>query len=167
MSSDTCDAVLERIFLDGPLDPADRAHSETCARCLRDGPLMARLARELGASVVPDPPAGLTRRVVAAATPLAAAARPAARAYWRQLRHAVAVAVLPLPLIVLLDAYLIALVHAVLRAMLPATLSAYLTFNFAALTILAVALTYAAVPLLADRQIRLARRELGLAGVSP
>jgi hypothetical protein len=48
----------------------------------------------------------------------------------------------------------------VLSAVLPGALSLYLVFNYAATLALLLALTYSAIPILAERQARLRREEV-------
>jgi hypothetical protein len=154
-----CDDILEAVLLGGELDPAAAAHVRECARCGQEAPALQAIAAALRGDVVPDPAAGLRQRTLATASPLLAGRTAASeRSYRRHLGRAVAAALLPLPLVLVLDAYVVRGFHAVLSVLLPATVSTYLAFNFAALVMLATALTYAAVPVLADRQLRLARR---------
>ncbi len=155
----TCGNVLEALFLARDLDPAATAHLQECARCREQATALAAVGARLRAATAPAPPPGLRRRTLAAAAPLLAERAAAlAHGYRRRLTRAVAAALVPLPIVLALDAYAIRTLHAFLSALLPAPVSAYLAFNFAALVVLTIALTYAAVPVLADRQIRLARR---------
>jgi len=153
-----CDDVLEAVFLGAELDPAATAHVRECPRCGQEEPALRAIAATLGADVAPAPLAALGQRTLAAAAPLLAGhAAAAERSYRRHLGRAVAAALLPLPLVLVLDAYVVRGLHAALSVLLPAIVSTYLAFNFAALVMLATALTYAAVPVLADRQLRLRR----------
>jgi hypothetical protein len=154
-----CYDVLEMLLLARDLDPAATAHLQECARCHEQATALGRIGPALRAGTVPAPPPGLRRRTLTVAAPLLAhhAAR-FAHGDRRRLMRAVAAALLPLPAVLAVDAYAIRALHAFLSALLPAPVSAYLAFNFAALVVLTIALTYAAVPVLADRQIRLARR---------
>ena len=46
-----------------------------------------------------------------------------------------------------------------MTAILPTALGAYLTFNYAATLALLLALTYAAIPIFVEHQVRLRRQE--------
>ena len=155
-----CDDILEAVFLARELDPAATAHVAECPRCREEAAALGRVATVLRASIAPEPPPALGRRSLAAAAPLLAErAMTHAGGYRRRLMQAVAAALLPLPAVLLLDAWVVRALHGLLSAVLPGPVSTYLCFNFAALVVLTIACTYGAVPLLADRQLRLARRE--------
>jgi hypothetical protein len=155
-----CDDVLETLFLARDLDPAARAHVAECARCRAEVAALGKVATTLRAAITPEPPPGLRRCTLSAAAPLLAERAAAlAHGYRRRLAQAVVAALLPLPAVLVLDAWAVRALHGLLSALLPGPVSAYLAFNFAALVALAIAMTYAAVPVLADRQIRLARRD--------
>jgi len=77
------------------------------------------------------------------------------------LARVVGAALLPLPAIMLVDAYALCSAYALLSAILPAALSFCLVLNYAVLLALLLALTYGVIPLLAARQLRLQH------GVSP
>ena len=152
----TCDEIRETLFLGGSLDDAAAAHLRECASCQEEARVIRALTLGLATGAVPDPPPGLTARLLEAARPLLAARGLAQRQQSRrQLARAVIVALLPLPAILVLNAYAVYAAYAVLSAILPATLSAYLVFNYTALLVLLMTLTYGAVPLFADRQARL------------
>jgi hypothetical protein len=152
----TCDELLETLFLGGGLDGAAAEHLRQCASCQEEARVVRVLAQGLATGAVPAPPPGLTARVLRAAGPLLAArTRVQQQQSRRQLARAVVVALLPLPAILALNAYAVYAVYALLSALLPATLSVYLVFNYAALLVLLMTLTYGAVPLFADSQARL------------
>jgi len=153
-----CDHILETIFLGGSLDAESAAHVQECERCQREEPVTRALAQCLATDAPLDPPAGLTTRVLEATGPLLAErARLVERPPRRYLARAIIVALLPLPAILFLHAYLLQAAYAVLSSLLPAALSAYLVFNYTALIVLLITLTYGAVPLFAHRQMRLGR----------
>src|SRR5439155_235088 len=143
-----------------PLEPVDPAAADARAGApaATDAALDARrLLAPLPAAPVPAPPLGLTWRLLAAAEPLLA--RNARRAAWPTFALALAAALLPLPAILLLDFYLVRAAFALLTAILPTALGAYLTFNYAATLALLLALTYAAIPIFVEHQVRLRRQE--------
>jgi hypothetical protein len=151
-----CEDVLERLLLGAPLDEAAAAHVRGCARCAREAPAVRAIARTLAAYPVGDPPADLSARVVAAAAPLLARAR---RPSWGRLAAAIAAALVPLPAIVAGDVLAMRAAYRALSLVLPAALTSYLVFHWAALLALLLGMSYAAIPLLAERQVRLARGE--------
>jgi hypothetical protein len=108
----------------------------------------------LGSLDVPAMPADLSSRVLAAAAPLLAAHmhRTSVRAWLRPL----VVALLPLPLVVVANVAIARALYAVLSMVLPDAVSAYLVVQHALFVLLLLGATYAAVPLLADRQARAA-----------
>jgi len=149
-----CDDVRTALVLGGVPD-AD--HLAACPECAAEGPAVARVAAALSADVRPAPPAALAARVRRAAGPLLA--RNAHRLAWRAFARALAAALLPLPLILFLDVQALRAAYALLRSVLPDGVSLYVVFNQAATVTLLLALSYAAIPILAERQVRLRRRE--------
>jgi len=147
----TCDDLLASLLLGQPLDAAAEVHVRTCERCAAEAPAVGRVADAL-AAFVPAPPApALGAAVLRAARPELRAAR---RARWAAVARALAASLVPLPLIVLLDAAIVRGLRAALAVVLPSGLSTYLAFNYAVLLALLLAITYAAVPLLVERQAR-------------
>ncbi len=147
----TCDDVLAAVLLGGALDADARVHVRTCPRCSAETPLVQAVAARLATSAPAPPSPGLEAAVLHAAAPVLRQAR---RARWWAVGRALAAALVPLPLVVLVDALLVRGLHAALDIVLPAGLSTYLVFNYAALLALLLSLTYAAVPLLVERQAR-------------
>lgn len=147
----TCDDVRERRFL-GRSEDGDEAHLADCPACGGDAAALGALAAAFASHAVPSPAPALGERVRTEAAPLLAARR--RHAARRPLAAALAVALLPLPLIVALDAWALHLIYDALRRLLPEPLSFYLVANYAAVLALLGALTYGAIPLLAERQAR-------------
>jgi hypothetical protein len=106
----------------------------------------------LGPLEVPEPSPDLVPRVLASARPLLAAhaRRATARAWVRPL----AVSLLPLPLIVAVNVTVVRALYGLLSTVLPDVVSTYLVGQYALLVLVMLGLTYAAVPVLADRQAR-------------
>ena len=152
-----CDEVLARLFLRRPLDAGAAAHLSACPRCSSEQRHVRRVAEALASHDVPPPASTLSARVLGAAAPLLA--RHARRAAWRTLARALAAALVPLPLIVFLDFYLVRAMYGVLEALLPRALSLYVVFNYAATLTLLLALTYGMILIVAERQMRLRREE--------
>ncbi len=152
MIIDPCDDVRERLFL-GRTVRDDERHLAACPECRREAETLTTLARAFAADHSAAPSPALAPRVLAAARPLLAAKhRHAAR---RAVAAAVAAALVPLPLILVLDLLALRAIYAGLTHLLPSALSLYLVVNYAGVLALLGALTYGAIPLLAERQARL------------
>jgi hypothetical protein len=146
-----CDDVRERRFL-GRATRDDEAHLAACPDCQGAVTVLATLAATFAADRPAAPSARLAPRVLAAARPLLATRqRHAAR---RALATAVAAALLPLPLILMIDVWALQAIYGGLSRFFPPALSLYLVVNYAAVLALLGALTYGAIPLLAERQAR-------------
>ena len=90
-----------------------------------------------------------SRRSLAAARPtLAVHGR---RAYRRRVASALGMSLLPLPVIAFYDRVLLGWLYGMAEAVLPTPLAALAVGGYAATTLLLLALTYAAIPLLVDR----------------
>jgi len=154
--ADLCDTVAEALLLGRALDAAARAHVDACDACGQACDLLPTVARALADDPAPVPPA-LAARVRHATAPLLA--RNARREVWWSLARAVGVSLLPLPLLVAIDAYLLRTAYVWLSTVLPGALSLYLVLEYTALVALMLTLTYGAIPLLTERQLRLQREE--------
>ena len=151
----SCDDALAAVFLGEVRDEATRAHLATCARCREHAPLVGAITQAFAASATPEPPAGLTGRVLRAAGPLLGR-----RAAWPALGRAVAAALVPLPIILWIDWLVVRTAERLLSAVLPGALSTFVVVNYSILLLLLMALTYGAVPILAERQARGQREEI-------
>jgi hypothetical protein len=149
-----CDEARATLLLRGV---ADAAHLAACPRCAAERPAVARVADALSADVLPAPPPGLAMRVRAAAAPLLE--RNARRAAWPAFARALGAALLPLPAILFVDVHALRAAYDLLSRVLPGGLSLYVVVNEAATVTLLLAVAYAAIPILAERQVRLRRRE--------
>jgi predicted anti-sigma-YlaC factor YlaD len=146
----TCDDVMPLLLVEEVSDPRIAAHLAGCVSCRDHAPTLGAVARALAAYPEPTAPAGLGTAVLRAAAPLLA--RHGRRAAGWRLVRALAAALLPLPLIVLLDVGILTAAYRLLSTVLPQGLSLYLVFNHAALLAFLLALTYGSIPLLAARQ---------------
>jgi hypothetical protein len=118
------------------------------------------VAAAFAAAAAPVPATTLTPRLVQAAAPLLAAhALRLPAGAWPRLAAAVAVALLPLPLILLAGWEALSVANELLSVVLPAPLSFYLVTTQAGALALLLALTYGALPLLAAHQLRLQHEE--------
>jgi len=152
----SCDELRDAWLRHGDLPPGGAEHIASCASCQADAAALRALAPALRAYAAPEPPPTLGRAVLRAAAPLLAAhAAPVPRPAWR----ALAVALLPLPLVLVADWFLVRGAHTLLSGILPDALSLYLAGSYAVLLATLLGLTYAAVPLLAARQLRASPEE--------
>ncbi|HEV7735682.1 MAG TPA: hypothetical protein VGR62_26140 [Candidatus Binatia bacterium] len=148
----TCDELLTHVLLHGDVPPEGTQHLTTCAECAAALADVRRVTHALAADDVPAPTPALSARVRLAAEPLLAARR--RRVDWLRIAAAVAAAILPLPLILAIDWWVVTNARQLLSIVLPDAVSLFLVGNYAALLALLLTLTYAAVPLLAGRQLR-------------
>lgn len=146
-----CDDVRARRFL-GRVAPGDDAHVAACSECGAIAPELAALQAGFARHAVLPPAPELEDRIRADARPLLAARR--RHAARRSLVAALAAALLPLPLILAVDLWALQAIYETLRRLLPEALSLYLVVNYAAVLALLGALTYGAIPVLAERQAR-------------
>ena len=124
-------------------------HVRDCDECGAAPPPLGALARQLATYAVPLDVAALSRRVVAALRP--ELSRLASVWFWRRLARVSVAALLPLPAILLLDAYVLRSVHAWVSTLLPDAVATYLVVSYAAVQLLLFAATYAAIPLVLAR----------------
>jgi hypothetical protein len=152
-----CDEVLTAVLLGAPLHQAAEAHLAACAGCAGEHARVRELSRILGASPDPVPAPGVLGRTLRAADPLLA--QNARRAAWAAFARALGAALVPLPAVLFADALLVRWVYGLLAAVLPGPLGFYVVFNYAATLTVLLTLTYAAIPILAERQVRLRLEE--------
>ena len=121
-------------------------HSADCAEC-QDAPLpIDRIAALLDGPAPNLDAAALSRHTFVRLQP--ELQRRAMVIGWRRVGVAVLLSLLPLPLVLAYNAYLLRLAYDLLSILLPTTLAAYLVFSYAAFLVLLFATTYAAIPLL-------------------
>ena len=131
-----------------PVDGRDRlaAHAADCEACHASPLPLEQLAVRLNASPVHIDATALSRRVLLQLQPelehLALAAS------WPRMLRGLLLSLLPLPLVVAVDAYFLSLVYGLVSALVPAALAAYLVLSYGAVLVLLFAMTYAAIPLL-------------------
>ena len=145
----SCDEVLAARLLGGA-DAMVAAHVAACPRCAATVDGVAAVRAAFAAAPVATLPPGLSARVHQAAAPLLAAN--ARRATHRLVGRALAAALLVLPLVVLVDVRVVQALYAALTAILPTALGVYVVASWAATLTALMALTYAAIPIVAERQ---------------
>jgi hypothetical protein len=153
----TCDEALTALLFGRGLDPGVEAHVAACLRCAHEADRVRRAATALAADRVPETSPGFSTRMLRAAEPLLAAN--ARRAAWTTLARALGAALVPLPMLLFVDASILRWGYGLLAAVLPAPLGLYLVFSYAMTLTVLLALTYGAIPIVADRQLRLRLRE--------
>jgi anti-sigma factor RsiW len=152
-----CDDVRTALLSRRVPDAALAAHLAACPRCADEREALRRIGEALAIDAPPAVPAGLAVRVRHAAEPLLE--RNARRAAWPALARALGAALLPLPAILFVDFHALRAAYTMLSSVLPGGLGLYVVFNHAATLTLLLALAYSAIPILAERQVRLRRRE--------
>ncbi len=125
------------------------AHAEHCDDC-RTAPLpLDRVATLLNAGSVDIESSLLSQRVLAELRPQLQ--RRAAVVHWRRVVACVLLALVPLPVVLAYDAYVLRVMFDIASVLVPATLAAFLVLSYAAFLVLLFALTYASIPLLVHR----------------
>jgi hypothetical protein len=153
----TCDEVLTALALGkgaAPKGSAAAAHLVTCSTCRAESARAQALGQVLAAYEVGVPPADAPARTLASAAPLLARRAAGTRALRRRVAWALVLALLPLPAIVFANVKLLMAAHGLLLSVLPPSASLYLIVCLGAGVALLLALSYAAVPLLASRRPR-------------
>ena len=126
------------------------AHSADCVEC-KNMPLpLDRIAAVLEAAVPAIDAAALSRQTFVQLQP--ELQRRALAGGWRRIAVGVLLALLPLPLVLAYNAYLLHVAYDLLRNLLPAAIAAYLVLSYGAFLLLLFATTYAAIPLLMVHQ---------------
>ena len=131
------------------LHEALAAHAEECAECR---PHAAAVGAALERSAVSVDAAPLSALVLARAhVELLTRAR---ATFWRRLVVVLAVALIPLPLVVAADLWALGWLYALASAWLPAVVATYLVISYGATVMVLLGSVYAAIPLLLARPLR-------------
>jgi hypothetical protein len=77
----------------------------------------------------------------------------AAAAFRRRVAAGLVVALLPLPLVLAFNAYLLSAVYALAALVVPSGVAAYLVFSYAAVVLLLLSFAYGSIPLLVAKQL--------------
>jgi hypothetical protein len=131
--------------LDNPLVE----HTLACDDCRADAPPVAQLAALLDGAGVDVDAAYLSRLAFARVAPELRARAQAA--FWRRLRTALAFGLLPLPLVIAADVFVLGWLYQLFAVWLPASLALYVVISYGAWLLVAIGSTYAAIPLLLAR----------------
>jgi hypothetical protein len=128
------------------------AHGADCTECPEEPLPLDHLATLLEDATPDVDPATLSRHTFARLQP--ELQRRATVVGWRRVAVGVLLSLLPLPFVLVYNAYFLRLLYDYLSAVLPAALAAYLVLSYAASLVLLFAATYAAIPvLLVQRRI--------------
>lgn len=150
-----CDEIRAALFLSEE-DAMTAAHLRECRACAEAASGLVALSQDLVASAPETPPPGLRSRMLAAAAPLlreqGVAVRRARAVDALRLCAAPALALLLLPVVVYVDFWLVTALYGVLSRLLPAGLDLYLASTYAIFLAALLALTYASLPLVVERQ---------------
>jgi hypothetical protein len=134
-------------------------HVTECDECRAAPPPIGRIATLLDAGVVPIDAAALSHRVLLQLEPTLV--RLGAAVLWRKVASALLLSLIPLPVVLAYDAYLLRVAYGLASALLPATLAAYLILDYAAILVLVFAATYAAIPVFLANRTAVGRPALG------
>ena len=124
-------------------------HAADCDECREATPPLGDIVRTLSSYATSIDAAALSRRVLAALRP--ELTRLASIWFWRRLARGLLAALVPLPLIVLFDAYVLSNVYEWVSGLLPTVVATYLVASYGALLFLLFGATYAAIPLVLAR----------------
>jgi hypothetical protein len=127
------------------------SHVGECDECRPSPPSVAALAARLDASAVQIDAARLSRLALARVRP--ALRVRAEAAFWRRFIRALAAALLPLPLLVAADWWLLGRLYDVVAAWLPSAVATYFVLSYAASLVVLIGSVYAAIPLLLAHHI--------------
>lgn len=126
-------------------------HVRECEDCRTTPPPVAALAARLDTSSVQIDAQRLSRLALARVAP--ALQTRAEAAFWRRLVRTLAAALLPLPLLLAADWWLLGRLYDVAAAWLPSAVAAYFVFSYAASLLVLLGSVYAAIPLLLARPV--------------
>ena len=131
--------------------PALFEHARECDECRNSAPPLGELSARLDAGAAAVDAASLSRLVLARIAPELRARAQAV--FWRRLVRALAAALLPLPLVIAADLWLLGWLYALIAAWLPSGLAVYLVASYAATLLVLIGSAYAAIPLLLARPV--------------
>jgi hypothetical protein len=130
-------------------DDALTAHARECDECGGNAAALAQARALLDAAAVPVDVTGWSRPVLARVAPeLQTRAR---AAFWRRLARTLGAALVPLPLLVVADVWMLGRLYDLAASWLPSGLAAYLVLSYAASLLVLIGSVYAAIPLLLAR----------------
>lgn len=126
-------------------------HVRECADCRDQAMPVEALSAVLDSGALAIDTGALSQHALARLAP--ELQRRADALFWRRLLRALAVALVPLPLVVIADLRLLAWLYDAAATWLPSGLVAYLVLSYAASLVVLIGSTYAAIPLLLARPV--------------
>ena len=129
-----------------PRDNPLTEHERECEECRAAALPIAELSELLGRGAAPVDPRPLSALALARVAP--ALQGRAQAVFWRRLVRALSAALLPLPLLIAADWWLLGRLYDVAAAWLPSAVAAYLVLSYAASLVVLIGGVYAAIPLL-------------------
>ena len=137
-----------------PIDALSK-HAGECSECRIEPAQLTALGTALRAAPLNLEAAVLSRRVLQMVAP--ELARLAARAFRRRVALGIGLALVPLPAVLVYDAFVLRTIYALLSAVLPSALAAYFIGGMALSAAFLIAASYAVIPLVVDRQFAVSR----------
>lgn len=142
-----------------------RAHERDCHEC-SDRPLpLDDVARALRTSEDLPDAAALSVRALRRVRPELALLANAA--WWRRVAVGMALALIPLPFVLVFDGYVLSAAYELTSTFLSPRLAAYLVWSYGATIVLLLAATYASIPVLLERAPRSAAPNEPAGGCTP
>jgi predicted anti-sigma-YlaC factor YlaD len=135
----------------GRPDDALGEHARECEACRADAPPLAQLRALLAAGDAAPDAGRLSDLARARLGP--ELQRRAQAVFWRRFARVLGIALLPLPVVLAADVWLLGWLYQVAAAWLPSTLAVYIVCSYAASALAAIGVTYAAIPLLIARPV--------------
>ena len=132
-------------------DDALSAHAAECGDCAGTQPPLAAIAAVLDADVRELDAAQLSASTMARLAPALQARADAL--FWRRFTRALVAGLVPLPLVIALNAWLLPQLYELAAGWVPAIVAAYLVFGYGVSLLVLIAGSYAAIPLLLARPV--------------
>jgi hypothetical protein len=127
------------------------AHARECEDCRASAPPLAELSSMLDANRAEVDAAALSQLALARVAPELRAR--ADVTFWRRLVPALVAALLPLPVVLAADVWLLGRLYELAATWLPSSVAAYIVISYAASALVVVGAAYAAIPLLIARPV--------------
>jgi len=135
-----------------PSEDALALHARECEACHADAPPLAQLHALLAAGAVEPDATRLSERTVTRLLP--ELQRRAQAVFWRRFLRVLAAALLPLPVVLAADVWLLGWLYQLAAAWLPPSLATYIVVSYAVSALAVIGVTYASIPLLIARPIQ-------------
>jgi hypothetical protein len=137
--------------VNAPLDTPLHAHARDCDACASEAPPLAALAAALDGDAGAVDAGRLSRLALARVAPALQARADAL--FWRRFARALAAGLVPLPLVIGINVWVLSWLYELAAAWLPTALAMYLVLSDALLLLVSIGCAYAMIPLLLARPI--------------